>query len=250
MKVIHALFISIFLLVVPAADLHAQGEIDQENKILFRNEKTYGLTLNTNGWGGGYRYAKRINARKKWLFEGSVNYIKHPKERKEFNYYSYSLSRFVYGKTNLAVNMRLGAGRQNELFEKFDKNSISVRFVWTAGVSAAFLKPVYYKILEGEYFVVKKYEAGVPFFYILERASFFKGMNEIRVIPGGYARVGMSFDFSKDDRKMKVLETGVFAALYADRIKIMANDMNQFFLPGVYLSFRFGKVESSYHIQE
>ena len=244
------IFILIGALLFASAEASAQGVIDEESKILFRNEKSYGVTLNTNGWGAGYRFGKRINARKKWLFEGDINYMKHPKERKDFNYYSTSFSRFVYGKTNAAVNLRFGIGRQNELFEKFDKSSISVRFVWNVGLSSVFLKPIYYKILEDEFFVVKKYEEGIPFFYIWERAPFYKGLNEIRVIPGGFAKAGMSFEFSKTDKKLNILETGLFLEAYPNRIEIMANDMNQFLIAGVYFSFRFGKVESSYHIEE
>lgn len=244
-----SLIIAVYFL-ISSSGLHAQGEIDEEQKILFRNEKTYGLALNSNGWGAGYRYGKRINARKKWLFEGDINYVKHEKEKKEFNYYSTSFSRFVYGKTNAAVNLRLGVGRQRELIEKFDKNSISIRTVWSVGASAVFLKPIYYKILEGDVFVIKKFEEDVPFFYIWEKAPFYKGMNELRVIPGGYAKAGFSFEFSKTDRKMSVLETGLFVELYPQEIEIMANEMNHFLLRGIYFSYRFGKVVSGYHIEE
>ncbi len=250
MKFTYTLLLAIFFSVLFGSKVYSQGEIDDEKKIFFRNEKTYGMTLNTNGWGLGYRYAKRINAQKKWLFEGNFNYVKHPKERKEFNYYSTSFSRFVYGKKNAAVNLRFGIGRQKEFFEKFDKRGISIRTIWLLGFSAVFLKPIYYKILEDDQLVVKKYEEGVPFFYIWARAPFYKGMSEISVVPGGFVKAGLSFEFSKNDKKVRVFETGVFAELYPKKIKIMANKMNQFFLRGVYFSFRFGKAVSGYHIKE
>ncbi len=249
MKTIHLIYIP-FIFIFSTVDLFAQGEIDNEKKVLFRNEKTYGLSLNSNGWGFGYRYAKVINVRKKWLIEGNINNVKHEKERKEFNYYSTSFSRIAYGKTNLAVNLRFGVGRQYELFEKLDKRSISVRALWIAGASAVFLKPIYYKILEDEELVVKKYEKGIPFFYIWERAPFTKGMSEISVIPGGFVKAGFSFEFSKTNKRVHVLETGLFAELYPKKIEIMANDMNHAFLRGIYFSYRFGKVVSNYHIKE
>ena len=43
--------------------------------------------LNTNGYGIGGRYAKRINARKKTIYEIDLIGIKHPKETKRTTYY-------------------------------------------------------------------------------------------------------------------------------------------------------------------
>lgn len=240
------LFFALFL----SAELHAQGDVSTEDKIFFRNEKTYGLTLKTNGWGFDYRFGKRINARKKWIYEGSFNYIKHQKEKKQFNYMSPSLSRFVYGKTNIPLNFRFGIGRQNELFEKFDKNSISIRFVWNAGASVTFLKPIYYKVLENDTFVIKKFDTNIPWWYVWQREPFFKGIAETKIVPGAYAKLGFSFEFSKADKTLSILETGIFAEAYPQKIEIMATDLNHNLLYGVYFSLRFGKVVSGYHIKE
>ncbi|MEA2040950.1 MAG: hypothetical protein U9N85_00165 [Bacteroidota bacterium] len=245
-------FIVALLIVFVSSEtkLNAQGEVDDEKKIFFRNEKSFGFNLNTNGWGASYRYGKRINARKKWLYEGGFNYVKHEKEKKQFNFLSTSLSRFAYGKTHLAVNTQFGMGRQNEIFEKFDKSSISIRFVWTAGGSVAFLKPIYYKVLEKDEFVIRTYDKDVPWFYIWGKGPFFKGFNEIKIIPGGYAKAGFSFEFSTTDTRLNILETGVFAELYPKKLEIMATEINHNIFYGIYFSYRFGKVVSGYYFDE
>ena len=115
------LFISFF-----SFQSFAQGEIDDEKKIFYRNEKTWGIFVFSNGWGGNYRYGRRINASRKFIWEIDINYIKHPKEIK-LTIDPYASNRFVYGKVNLPVEFRGSAGFQKELFRKIDKSGVSVR---------------------------------------------------------------------------------------------------------------------------
>ena len=39
----------------------AQGEINEQQKIFFRNERSFAFLLNSDGYGGSYREAKRID---------------------------------------------------------------------------------------------------------------------------------------------------------------------------------------------
>ena len=77
-------FIPIILLVLLfGGELLGQGEISENPRIFYRNESSIGFLLNTNGWGVSGRYAKRINARKKTIWEVDFANIKHPKEIKK-----------------------------------------------------------------------------------------------------------------------------------------------------------------------
>lgn len=232
--------------------LFSQGEIDTDHKILFRNEKSLGLSLNSNGFGIGYRYGKRINIHRKFLYEGDINIVKHQKEKKIKNPYSETLRSFVYGKTNTAFNTRLGVGMHHEIFKKADRNSVSIRFFYTGGVSAMFLKPIYYQILNEstKSFEWKLFDKNTPWFYINDRKNFFHALNEIKVIPGLYARTGFTFEFSKEDKILNIIETGISLEAYPKQIKIMETENNPFIFPVVYLSYRFGKVESGYYLKE
>ena len=228
----------------------SQGEINDAHKIFFRNEKSYGISLNSNGYGFGYRYGKRINAKKKWLYEGNLNIMKHKKEHNKSNPYSPYFSRFVYGKSNSVFNLRLSAGRQNEIFRKQDLNSVSIRLVWLAGATTAFVKPIYYEILEGDEPVERKFTESTQWFYILRKMPYYKGLGEMKLIPGGFIKTGISFEFSKRDNKLSVIEAGFAFEAYPKTIKIMAIEDNYMFFPLVYLTYRFGKVVSGYHLKE
>ncbi len=248
MKKLVFLILSLFFVILS----FSQGEIDTEHKILFRNEKSFGINLNTDGYGIGYRYGKRINIRKKLLFEGNINIVKHEKEKKINNPYSNSLKSFVYGKTNSAFNFQLGIGYHKELYRKFDKNSISIRWFYTGGISTIFLKPIYYYIYDQntENFEWKQFEKNTPWWYIYGKESYFYGISEIKIIPGVFTKTGFCFEFSKTDKKLNIIETGFSFEAYPKPVKLMETEKNPQFLPVLYLTYRFGKTESGYYLKE
>ncbi len=226
----------------------SQGELDDGHKIFFRNEKSYGISLNSNGWGFGYRYGKRIKASNKWLYEGDFNYMKHKKEFNRTN--NTSFSRFVYGKTNSVFNLQFLTGRQNELFRKQDRNSVSVRLFMLAGITTAFLKPIYYEIFEDGNIVDKKFTKDIVSHYIFGQSSYYKGFSELSVIPGVIIKSGISFEFSKRDNRLSIIEAGFAIEVYPKTVEIMAVVDNQKIFPLVYLTYRFGRVVSGYHLKK
>ncbi|PID87754.1 MAG: hypothetical protein CSB06_03710 [Bacteroidia bacterium] len=242
----------LFILLLQTIGASAQGEINNEHKILFRNEKTFGISANSNGFGFGYRYAKYINIHKKWIFEGDINLVKHPKERKRVNGYVNSSRRFVYGKANEAFNLRFAFGRQIELFKKADYKSISIRLIYSGGPALTFLKPIRYLVYqsqkkEAEWEFFKK---GTPIQYIIDRTPFHKNFENIQLLPGIFLRTSFGFEFNDRDKRISLLEVGITAEAYLKRVKIMEIDKNPFFIPALYIAYRFGKVSSGYHLKK
>jgi len=123
--------------------LMGQGEIDDQVRVMFRDESSYGGFLNSNGFGVNYRYGFWRNAKNQFILDADLTYVKHPKEVKTQVAYSYSTRRYVYGKQNLFWELKGMAGWQKELFRKNDKNAISVRLFYSGGISLGFLKPIY-----------------------------------------------------------------------------------------------------------
>ncbi|KPL12479.1 MAG: hypothetical protein AMS26_17580 [Bacteroides sp. SM23_62] len=228
--------------------LFAQGEIKQQARIFYRNEKSLGISLNSNGMGISGRYAKRLNARKKTIWEIDGANIKHPKEVRISNYY-YNNRSFVFGKQNLFLNLRGGWGKQHEMFRKVDRGGISIRRYFTVGPAIGFLKPIYYEVFKAggggvnDYYISEeKFDPSIHLGYIYGRASFFKGFNEIAVVPGVYGRFGLSFEYSKSDITIHAIETGVSLDLFPKKIEIMATEQNNFYFLTLFVAYRFGKV--------
>jgi hypothetical protein len=126
--------------------LLGQGDIDEQRHTLFRDESTFGVFLNSNGFGLNYRYGFYRNAKNQFIIDADLTYVKHPKEVKTQVAYEYSTRRYVYGKENLFWELKGMAGWQKELYRKYDKNGISVRLFYAGGISLGFLKPIYYEV--------------------------------------------------------------------------------------------------------
>jgi hypothetical protein len=227
----------------------AQGEIDDQEKIFYRNERTFAGTISTNGFGGGFRYAKRLDGRKKTIYEIDLHYIKHEKEyRITFSSTQQFGSSFVYGKQHSFFSLQGGIGLQKEIFRKEDKGSISIRYFYSFGLSVGFEKPIYYDV------TVVDTNTGVgsqerikfePEAHILEvekKAPFYVGFDEIKIIPGAYGKFGLTFEFGKSDQVFNAIETGIALNAYIRKIQIMANEHNHWLYPAFFLSYRFGKV--------
>lgn len=240
-------FISVIILVLFNISLWSQGEIDTQKKIFYRNEKSFGILLNSNGFGCSYRDGKWKNDRDRKLFEIDFNYVQHPKEIK-FPYITYyNTGSYVYGKTNIMFSFRGGPGFQHEMFQKTDKGGISIRYFYGYGPALAIYKPIYYDIyvFSGQEIVgkeSKKFDVNLQHAEIIGRSSFFKGIDETQFVPGLYAKSGISFEYSKQDKILHALELGIAMEIYPKRIPIMYLDKNPFAFFSFFVSYRFGKI--------
>ncbi len=224
-----------------------QGEIEKQKKILFKNERTYGLLLNSNGLGFNFLYAKYIDGFQKRLYSAEFNWIRHPKEVRtvtdDFNSRSY-----IFGKLNSFYTLNLSMGYQKEIFGKSDKRGIAIRYFALAGPSIGILKPKYYEIgynpniIKTEDFntfyenLQSTHNSGI----ILGNASFSKGLDEIKIEPGLFAKVGLSFEYAERETIISALELGITLQAYTRKVPMMALETNSRFFPGVFLSYRFG----------
>jgi hypothetical protein len=233
----------------------SQGEIDTQEKILYQNERSISLNLNSNGFGAGFRFGQRKSYLSKLLYDIDFAYIKHPKEVKiSASPYAYSNSRrYVYGKTNLFVNLRPSIGYQREIFSKEDRGSLAVKCYVNGGPSIGFAKPVYYNfyiigVYNGESYIIDTRVEKFEFVQhpqikeIAGRASVWKGFNEIKVYPGLHAKAGMSFEYSTENRLINAIEVGMVFDAFAKEIPIMYTDYNYQFFLTLFISYRFGWV--------
>jgi hypothetical protein len=232
----------LFLIFAFLGSAFSQGEIDTQSKILYRNERTFALTLNTNGYSGDFRYAKRFNEFKKTLYVVEFAYVKDDKEVKVTSTSAQQISgSYVFGKLNAFYTLRLGIGFQKELFQKQDKGGISIRYFYHFGPVIGFLKPIYYEVQTDSGQTIKvKFEQHL--LNIQRKAPFYEGLDELSVVPGVYGKFGFSFEFGKNDKVFNAIETGITADAFIQRIHIMANNNSHWLLFSFYLTYRFGKV--------
>jgi hypothetical protein len=232
------------VLVLFVGQVQAQGEIDSQKKIFYRNERSMGLLLNSNGFGMNFRYGKWLDARNKQLFEADLVTLKHPKEVKYpfVNIYTNNRS-FIYGKMNTVFDLRAFYGKQYEVFQKVDKGGIAIRYFYGAGPSLAIYKPIYYDIwVSNTEIASKKFDISADPSAYTGRSSFFKGFKEIRAIPGASVKGGINFEFSTIDEVLHALEVGMTVDLYPLKVPIMAETHNNQFFFTVFVCYRFGRI--------
>jgi len=252
MKKLYLLFLFIsFSLVVSA-----QGElIEEEDEIFYENERTYAVTVRTNGWGVDYRYGRRIDGYRKRLFSFEFATLKHPRELRISNFYGLSNDRFVYGKLNNIYTLKGSYGFQKEMYGKRDKNGLSIRYFYLLGATVSIIKPIYYEINYNTYIKTERFNYNLHQPYnIVGTASFLKGINEIKFSPGVFAKYGYSFEFGKKIDRVNALDLGLMIEGYLLPIKILGvddsnrnliDDNNHLFF-ALFFSYRFGKIIDAY----
>ncbi len=225
--------------------LFAQGELNEQQKVFFRNEKSLAILLNTDGIGFSYRAAKRIDFRNKNILEIDAGDLKLVKEYKQSSLYTQNGS-FIFGKLNSTFYLRGGLGHQHEIFKKADLGGLAVRYFYSVGPVLAIYKPIYYKVLRlvtaNEYEIVEqKFDASIASAQdIYSKASFFKGIDETKIMPGLYAKGGFNFEYSKEDKIIHAIEFGGQVNAFPVKIPIMAGSNNKAIFLSLFVSYRFG----------
>jgi len=195
----------------------SQEPLKLTKRILYKNERNFGVNVHSLGWGIHARRVWNENVRWQHFFELDAVSLKHPKQVKTMNAFFSDARSYDFGKQNSTFVLRGGYGKQRILFDKDDFGGIMVSAIASTGISAAFLKPVYLEILYQDentniYVQTEKYDPTddkhTPY-NIYGRAYYFKGFNEMKVQIGGYVKGGFTFEFSKKDEVIKSIETGV-----------------------------------------
>lgn len=242
------LLILVILLIYCTSGLLAQGELDEQQKIFFRNERSFAGLLNSDGFGISYREAKRIDFRNKRFFEIEAGTLKHPKEYRLTNPLYQTPGTFIFGKLNTVFYFRGSLGHQHEIFKKGDLGGVAVRYFVSGGPTIAVYKPIYYKIIkpisqtEAE-IIIEKFDNTIHQPYdIYSKAAFTKGLNETKVLPGLFAKAGFNFEYSKEDKLIHAIEIGASLSGFPKKIPIMATSENKAIFFSLFVSYRFGIV--------
>ena len=234
-------------------DLGPTPKQNDDVQLLYRNEQEFGGHVHSSGWGFNYRRCKHITGYKKRVLEAEITGLHHPKEIK-LEVSDGNSKGFFYGKQYVVKVLRGGYGYHKVITGKSDRRGVEIRLLSLAGPSVAFAKPVYLKVWydketpnqQGQWGEEKieaydsKNTHHIPQ-YINGRASYFRGFSQMSFYPGGFFKLGLSFEHSNLDDDIKLLETGIVVDAYYKTIPIMANSRNNQVYVNVYLNVMFGK---------
>lgn len=220
--------------------------IFDEATIIYSNAVYGGGILHTNGWGVNLGFTKNKTAFKSRLLHFEMVGMKHPKEVRTYNPYQDGRS-YIFGKLNTFTIFRPTIGVRKVVFDKIRKSGVAIGYNWRIGPALGFTKPVYLEVATGEgnqqTIEVQKYDPEVHnTISIYGRASWFKGIDELKLQPGIHAAFGLNFNYDTERTGMNGIELGATIDYFPiEEVEIMAfaNNYSVFF--NFYLNLQFGK---------
>lgn len=227
---------------------YSQLPAKQVNSVGFKTEIYGGLTLHTSGWGANLNYNKFITYKTKRMLSLDIVSMKHPKEIKVNGYLDPNSKRFVYGKLNSFMTIRLAYGKKYMVYEKLRDKGVDISWHWNVGGSFGFLKPFYLDILNiapngrilaplQEPYNPENHNLG----NIYGKSKGMRGLAETKLIPGGFFKIGLEFEYNDDREFIKALGTGFTLDVYPSNIEIMAFANNTFIFPSLYINLLIGQ---------
>jgi len=231
-------------------DYHMRG-------VLYKEEKSFDIRLHTNGFALGYNSGEIRRYYLTRFYHVGIGILKHPKEYRQAVNYSggnfllKSSSAYAYGKQNTLLVIRAGIGEKRYYSEKARRKGIAVGISYEGGLTLGLQKPYYLNLNRSDPFggrqvVAEKYseenrETFLDVNSIYGSASFFKGFNEIKILPGLHGKIGAHFSMGAFEQMVKALEIGIMFDIFFKKVPIMVIDNNQpFFLNG-YIILQLGK---------
>ncbi len=231
----------------------AQYADDNASKgFIYNKEKGIDLRFHTSrGWNIGYTQGDIKSYFKTTYYKISLGELRHYKETIKTSDFggvspNQGFSNYAYGKQNYCFPLRVSYGFKRYYSEKASRNGVAIGINYSGGLTAAIMKPYYLDINTGkEPSLSIKYsdETAVTFLdatKIQGSSNFFKGFNEVSVVPGIHGQVGVHLDWGAFDEFLKAVEVGVMLDIFPEKLPILANEQNLPYFLNFYISIQLG----------
>lgn len=230
--------IIVFFIGFAALNLFSQQTVFEETVVKYNKEMSAGLIIHSNGWGVNGRYGKFTTGFTQRLYEIEISSWKNPREIKSYHPIYDNVKGYVIGKLNTATMFRPSIGYSKTFIAKQSLSGVSLSYNALVGPTIAFIKPVYLIIESNESgsgfrtYSTERYDPDKHRFNnIYSRASFLKGLDEIKLYPGLHTKLGLNFEYANNNDVLKAIEVGLTADAFLKEIPIMAFTENrQFYL--------------------
>lgn len=223
--------------------------------VIYKKEFSFEAKLHTLGFAIGFNSGliKSYHLTKFYHFD--IGYLKSNKEKRNnivvstnvFNSYS-------YGKRNYFFPTRIGIGYKKYLSEKEDYHGVAIGYTLEGGVDFGLLKPYFIKIkklnqinqpvLKDINYSKEEREVFLNENIIYGKGSFFKGFNNLSIVPGVHFNTALHFAFKAYEKPLFVGEIGIMLDAFIKRVPIMVETSlfknNSIFL-NVYINMQIGK---------
>ncbi len=223
---------------------------EEEGAIIYQKQSIFGIKLNTDGYAGFYELGRLKTPVKTNLYSIEIGEHKHVKEEKltRGNSYGFAIGNpYIYGKINNFYFVKLGFGQQHLIGGKGNKNGVAVSALYGGGLSAGLLKPYYISYTDPQNSQHKdiKYNNNDSIFLagnsIIGSSGLGKGFNEIKFVPGVFAKAGLRFDYGRYNETVTAIEVGINVEAYSKKMPIMLLNKEKQLFFNAYAAIDFGR---------
>ncbi len=223
----------------------AYTSLFSQNLDYFDSEKEAQWGISKNSWGGligggVLKFSNKVsNSLYRTIGFELVN-IKHPKENKYSSPLGYGRT-FIWGKKNYFFSFRAQYGREVILFSKKDQQGIRINAQLAVGPSIGILMPYYIKYSRNNRMEIENFNSATQTFNnVMGSASFFEGINELKIRPGLNLKAALNFEFGTK-KSSTAIEIGFLADAYPKKIVIMPTADNYSVYPTAFITLLYGR---------
>lgn len=191
---------------------------------IYDNEWTFNFGLGTpRNLFFGFKRAKILAYNKASFYTVFLGDIRHSREQR-LNFERIILATnqvsrpFVFGKQNQLYALRVGFGKRTYLSEKARQRGVAMGYSWEIGPALGFLKPYYLEVQTGDIpggtvreiaYSEEDADIFLDRFRVFGAASWGRGLDEIKLLPGIHGRASVHFGFGAFDELAKSFEVGI-----------------------------------------
>lgn len=220
---------------------------EEEGVIAYKKQTTYGVKLNTDGYGFFFELGRAKSIKKSMLYQIEIGERKHPKEEKRSSIATLAAP-YIYGKLNFFYPVKLGVQQQLLLGNKSNKNGVSVTGNLGGGLSLGLLRPYQVQVDKNGQRTYVKYNSPDSALFInayqdqtTAGPNIGTGWKYLSVTPGLYVKPSVRFDYGRLNELVSALEVGVTAEFYSKKIPQMLYVKEKQFFFSAYVALLFGK---------
>lgn len=233
------------LFLISVSQIFAQQADKIVKKPLLKYESSFGINLNSDGWGFGYRYGKSKTFTNKKTWDISLSFIRDSKQYRIYPYYDNSAKSFFYGKRINFYSLQVLRGRQKIISEKPYWGGVELRYFYFGGLNIGIGNPVYVYVIDYDNGGILKLERYDPRLHDLDniwgRGPYVKGLSSLEIHPGLSFKIGINAEFGPYQESSKSIEAGVVVDAYGIPVQIMGFDTPKYAMFRLYVAYRFGK---------
>lgn len=240
-KIFSFTFIALFFQVALFSQTNLSRQFDNNygsKGIVYNKEFTIDARLHTFGFAIAANFTKIKTYNKSTYFQIEIGELKTHKDFKQSidNNVLNQASRqtYFFGKKNNLYVLRAGYGKKKYLSEKAKRKGVAIGLNYEGGVTLGLLKPYYLDIRQSDPgnptnipTRAEKYNPEQPCNFldplggVHGSSGFFKGLGEVKPLPGIHFKAGIHFDWGAFDEFVKAIEVGIMADVFIKRAPIL-----------------------------